>query len=114
MSSVALVCGKPATPKVPQLRPSTSVGWEDSDSSVDSVQSSPSSSNGDPDWPLSPGYEVTFIAFYSQRDTLLYVQKLRTRSPTYPGPVNTSSIPHSATFSTSSEVYIVQILIGAI
>ena len=47
--------GKPATSKV---RPSVSVDWEDSDSSVDSIHSSPCSSTGDPDWPTSPGYEV--------------------------------------------------------
>ena len=50
-----LVFGKPATPKV---RASVSVDWEDSDSSVDSIHSSPCSSTGDPDWPSSPGYEV--------------------------------------------------------
>lgn len=54
--SPALVFGKPATPNVRQ--PSISVDWEGSDSSVDSLHSSPHSSTGDPDWPTSPGYEV--------------------------------------------------------
>ena len=53
--SLDLVFGKPAISKA---RPSVSVDWEDSDSSVDSILSSPDSSNGDPDWPSSPGYEV--------------------------------------------------------
>ena len=57
-ASPALVFGKPATPRVPQQRPSVSVDWEDSDSSVDSVHSSPSGSSGEPDWPSSTGYQV--------------------------------------------------------
>ena len=52
----ALVFGKPTTPKV--KLPSVSVDWEGSDSSIDSIHSSPHSSIGDPDWPPSPGYEV--------------------------------------------------------
>lgn len=61
-TSPALVFGKPATPKMPQQRPSVRVDWEDSDSSVDSLHSSPSSSNGDPDWPIDPGYEVLTLS----------------------------------------------------
>jgi hypothetical protein len=83
-----LVFGKPATSKV---RPSVSVDWEDSDSSVDSIHSSPCSSTGDPDWPTSPGYE-RLGRVHSPTDSF------RGNSLTLP------AITHSASFSTSHEL----------
>jgi hypothetical protein len=86
----ALVFGKPVMPtKVPQGQPSLSVEWEDSDSSVDSVHSSPHSSTGDPDWPTSPGYEKLDSNETSSFNTL-----------TLP-----ASISHSASFSTSRKLH---------
>jgi hypothetical protein len=85
----ALVFGKPATPRVPQGRPSLSLEWQDSDSSVDSVHSSPVGSPEDPDWPTSPGYEKLDDPPRDFANTLSL--------PT--------SVSHSASFSTSRKLF---------
>lgn len=111
--------GKPVTPKPGTQHHSMSVDWNDSDSSVDSVCSSASSSSGDPDWPSHTGFEVHVhvVVTTCNLSKLLCpptqpLTQNRTRtvphpsSPTLPS-LSLSlppSITHSASFSTTREV----------